>query len=47
MLTSRDALYRRHRFPAEVISYAVWLYFRFPLSVIRRGVSTPIGAIKH
>ncbi|MEY8843381.1 IS6 family transposase [Cribrihabitans sp. XS_ASV171] len=26
-------LYRRHRFPPEVISYAVWLYFRFPLSL--------------
>ncbi len=25
--------YARHRFPAEVISYAVWLYFRFPLSL--------------
>jgi len=25
--------YRRHRFPKEVISYAVWLYFRFPLSL--------------
>jgi putative transposase len=24
-------LYRRHRFPAEVIARAVWLYFRFPL----------------
>jgi putative transposase len=23
--------YKRHRFPAEVISYAVWLYFRFNL----------------
>jgi putative transposase len=23
----------RHRFPAEVISHAVWLYFRFPLSL--------------
>jgi putative transposase len=23
----------RHRFPAEVISYTVWLYFRFPLSL--------------
>ena len=33
MLTSRDPLYRRHRFPPEVISYAVWLYFRFPLSL--------------
>ena len=30
MSTSRDPLYRRHRFPPEVISYAVWLYFRFP-----------------
>ena len=29
----RDPLYRRHRFPAEAISYAVWLYFRFPLSL--------------
>src|SRR3954469_15830101 len=25
--------YAGHRFPAEVISYAVWLYFRFPLSL--------------
>jgi putative transposase len=23
----------RHRFPAEVISLAVWLYFRLPLSL--------------
>jgi putative transposase len=30
---ARDPLYRRHRFPAEVISYPVWLYFRFPLSL--------------
>src|ERR1700723_4015841 len=30
MSTSRDPLYRRHRFPPEVISYAIWLYFRFP-----------------
>ena len=29
----RDPLYRRHRFPAEVIVQAVWLYFRFPLSL--------------
>jgi putative transposase len=33
MSTARDRLYRRHRFPPEVISYAVWLYFRFPLSL--------------
>ena len=24
--------YKRHRFPAEIISYAVWLYYRFNLS---------------
>jgi putative transposase len=24
--------YRRHRFPAEIISHCVWLYFRFSLS---------------
>jgi transposase-like protein len=33
MPTSRGPMYRRHRFPPEVISYAVWLYFRFPLSL--------------
>ena len=33
MSTSSDPPYRRHRFPPEVISYAVWLYFRFPLSL--------------
>ena len=25
--------YAGHRFPAEIISYTVWLYFRFPLSL--------------
>ena len=33
MSISREPLYRRHRFPPEVISYAVWLYLRFPLSL--------------
>lgn len=32
-MTCRDPLYRRHRFPAEIIAQAVWLYFRFPLSL--------------
>ena len=26
-------VYRRHRFPAEIIDHAVWLYYRFPLSL--------------
>ena len=29
----RTATYAGYRFPAEVISHAVWLYFRFPLSL--------------
>ncbi len=32
-MTNRDPLYRRHRYPAEIIAYAVWLYLRFPLSL--------------
>ena len=24
---------KRHRFPSSVIAHAVWLYFRFPLSL--------------
>ncbi|MEZ0167343.1 IS6 family transposase [Microvirga sp. TS319] len=27
--------YKRHRFPPEIIAHAVWLYFRFPLSLRR------------
>src|SRR6266480_1644000 len=27
-----NCLYHRHRFPAEIISHCVWLYFRFALS---------------
>ena len=33
MKPTRDSRYARHRFPADLISYAVWLYFRFPLSL--------------
>ena len=33
MESTRHSRYARHRFPAEVISLAVWLYFRFPLSL--------------
>ncbi len=29
---TRDPLYRGYRFPAEIISHAVWLYYRFALS---------------
>ena len=33
MTTPRDPLNAGYRYPAEIISYAVWLYFRFPLSL--------------
>ena len=32
-MTSRPASYRGYRFPLEIISQAVWLYYRFGLSV--------------
>jgi putative transposase len=28
-----SSLYRGHRFPVEIISHCVWLYYRFPLSL--------------
>ena len=31
-LRTSVTLYHRHRFPAEIISHCVWLYFRFTLS---------------
>ncbi|ANY83799.1 transposase (plasmid) [Microvirga ossetica] len=30
---SKLTSYKRHRFPPEIIAHAVWLYFRFPLSL--------------
>ena len=35
MTTSAIPSYAGYRFPAEVISHAVWLHFRFPLSLPR------------
>jgi putative transposase len=31
-MNKSTSLYKRHRFPAEIIQYAVWLYHRFNLS---------------
>jgi putative transposase len=30
---NKSVSYKRHRFPPEIIAHAVWLYFRFPLSL--------------
>jgi putative transposase len=49
-MTPRDPLYAGYRYPAALISYAVWLYFRFPLSLrmveemlAARGISVTYG----
>ncbi len=33
LMRTSVSLYHRHRFPAEIISHSVWLYFRFALSL--------------
>jgi hypothetical protein len=45
--------YKRHRFPPDIISYTVWLYFRFNLShrdiedlLAERGVTVSREAIR-
>jgi putative transposase len=30
---TKSVSYKRHRFPPQIIAHAVWLYFRFPLSL--------------
>jgi transposase-like protein len=45
--------YKNHRFPAEIISHSVWLYFRFCLSyqdveelLFVRGITVTYEAIR-
>jgi putative transposase len=47
-------LYIRHRFPAEIISHCVWLYYRFTLSyrdveelMVERGVTVTYETIRE
>ena len=45
-MKTHDPLYLRHRFPTEVIANAVWLYFRFPLSLrMVEGMLTMRGIV--
>jgi putative transposase len=46
--------YKRHRFPAEIIAHAVWLYYRFPLSLrlveemlLERGIAVSYETIRR
>ena len=48
------SVYHRHRFPAEIISHCVWLYFRFALSfrdveemLAMRGVSLSYETVRE
>ena len=31
-MNKSTSLYKRHRFPSEIIQYAVWFYYRFNAS---------------
>ena len=53
-MPNRPGHFHRHRFPAEVISYAVWLYYRFPLShrdveelLAERGIAVSYEAVRR
>ncbi|MER9851196.1 IS6 family transposase [Mesorhizobium sp. M0106] len=46
--------YKRHRFPPEIIAHAVWLYYRFPLSLrhveemrLERGIVVSYETIRR
>jgi putative transposase len=51
---SKPVSYKRHRFPPEIIAHAVWLYFRFPLSLrlveemlLERGIAVSYETIRR
>ncbi|MCX4461150.1 IS6 family transposase [Streptomyces sp. NBC_01728] len=51
---SASPSYRGHRYPVEVISHCVWLYFRFPLSfreveelLLQRGVIVSYETVRR
>ncbi len=53
-MSTPASLYHRHRFPAEIISHCVWLYFRFSLSfrdveemLAMRGVSLTYETVRE
>ena len=54
LMRTSASLYHRHRFPAEIISHCVWLYFRFALSfrdveemLAMRGVSLTYETVRE
>src|ERR1700704_4261897 len=54
LMRTSISLYHRHRFPAEIISHCVWLFFRFSLSfrdveemMASRGVSLTYETVRE
>ena len=54
MSSRTTSLYRKHRFPPEIISHAVWLYHRFSLRfreveelLAERGVIVSYEAVRQ
>ncbi|CDN51358.1 IS6 family transposase [Neorhizobium galegae] len=53
-MNSTTINYKNHRFPRQIISHAVWLYFRFPLSLrlveeilLERGIVVSYETIRR
>jgi len=53
-MSNAAARYKNHRFPPEIIARAVWLYYRFPLSLrhveemlLERGVVVSYETIRR
>ena len=53
-MSSSPVSYKRHRFPPPLIAHAVWLYFRFPLSLrlveemlLERGIVVSYETIRR
>jgi putative transposase len=51
---TKPVSYKRHRFPPQIIAHAVWLYFRFPLSLqlveemlLERGIVVSYETIRQ
>ena len=50
---NKSIIYKRHRFPPDIISYAIWLYYRFNLShrdiedlLAQRGITVSYESIR-
>jgi putative transposase len=51
---SKPVSYKRYRFPPQIIAHAVWLYFRFPLSLrlveemlLKRGIAVSYETVRR